>query len=254
MKTKIITLPDATERQEKIKTLFEEKKILFDFICGVLPKDIIFDSKKSLFIFDEKTFLLNQNNILNYTKRNWIRFGEIAALMAHYRLWKILESDTENEFYLICEDDCLPAKQFNEDFLKSFDYSKIDFLYLQAVTAHYQDKNNLLQFFPFVEWDNNLKRINSIKNYFCEGMAAYCITKSGAKKLCQYIETNGYDGPVDNIVTRLDGFECFCPVNLHSCFYLDKTSEYSYTHSGTFKNVYNISGLELQSKEELLII
>lgn len=254
MKVKVITLPDAVERQEKIKSNFKLKGINYDIVYGVGPADITFiNSINPSYIFNKKEFKINKSNLLKYTNRLWIRFGEIAALMAHYKLWKnLLES--EEDFYLICEDDCLPSDNFILSTLDSYDYSKIDLLYLQAVTAHYQNKDKILELLPCTEWDKNLKHISQLKNYMCEGLASYCITKSGAKKLCSHIEIYGYDGPVDNIITRLDNFECVCPINLNNYFYLDDTSSYSYTHTGNFLNKYDLNGIELQSKNNLLII
>ena len=255
MITKVISLPEAKQRQEKISKNFTLKGINYDLVLGVMPEDISFknDSNPS-YTFLNTTFLINKINLLKYTKRTWIRFGEIAALMAHYKLWKELQNDPTEHFYLICEDDCLPSDQFTVDKVNNFDYSKIDFLYLQAVTAHYQDKKQLIDALPAFQSDNKLKLINIMKSYICEGLAAYCITKRGAKKLCDYIEQNGYDGPVDNIITRLENFECVCPANLNDYFYLDDTSEYSYTHSGDFFNKYYLAGLELQSKQILNVI
>jgi GR25 family glycosyltransferase involved in LPS biosynthesis len=174
--------------------------------------------------------------------------------MAHYRLWKALQNDSTCETYLICEDDCLPSNGFKIDLLTKFDYSKIDFLYLQAITAHHQNKQALIDSLPFFLDTSNLKLIDRFKNYICEGMAAYCITKIGAKKLCDYIELNGYDGPVDNIVTRLKNFDCVCPSNLNDFFYLDDTASYSFTHSGDFFKKYDLNGIELQSRIELNLI
>lgn len=254
MITKVISLPEAKDRQEKINVNFILKKVNYDLVGGVEPNDIIFEnSTPPSYTFLNKKFLINKNNLLKYTQRNWIRFGEIAALMAHYNLWKELQNDNNNNVYLICEDDCLPSELFSINKLNNFNYNEIDFLYLQAVTAHHQDKKHLINSLPVFKKDNNLKLINAYKNYICEGLAAYCITKKGAKKLCDYIEQNGYDGPVDNIITRLDNFECVCPSNLDEYFYLDETSSYSYTHSGNFFNKYDLSGIELQSKNNLRI-
>lgn len=255
MKTKVITLPTAIDRQKNISKHFSDKNIIFEFVSGVTPNEIIFyKSEEPYFVFNNTTIKINKFNLLKYTNRNWFRFGEIAALMAHYKLWKELIEDETETFYLICEDDCLPSKEYTEDLLKIFDYSNIDLLYLQAITAHHQDKKNLVLSLPTYKNDVNLKLINKYQNYICEGMVAYCITKMGAKKLCDYIELFGYDGPVDNIITRLDGFNCVCPSDLSKYFYLDDTATYSYTHSGNFINKYNFIGLELQSKEILQLI
>jgi GR25 family glycosyltransferase involved in LPS biosynthesis len=254
MKIKVISLATAVERQQKIKQNFDAKNMAYELVEGVSINDIKFDKSNCTYNFDNTNFLINKDNLLKYTNRLWVRFGEMAALMAHYRLWKALQDDLDEEVYLICEDDCLPAEGFKIDLLTQFDYSKIDFLYLQAITAHHQNKQNLIDSLPFVSNDSNLKLIDRFKNYVCEGLAAYCITKKGAKKLCEYIECNGYDGPVDNIITRLKNFDCMCPSNLNDYFYLDDTASYSYTHSGDFFNKYDLNGIELQSKQKLNFI
>jgi GR25 family glycosyltransferase involved in LPS biosynthesis len=254
MKTLVITLPSAVERHAKIKNNFKLCNIDYSIVNGVSNFDIIFNrSSTPSYTFAGKTFEINHENLLKYTKRSWVRFGEIAALMAHYKIWKDLCNDPVNEVYLICEDDCFPSSEHIMSNLSKFDYSKLDFLYLQAVTAHYQNKDQYIEALPEAEWDKNLKIINTSKHYICEGLAAYCITKTGAEKLCLYIEQNGYDGPVDNIITRLENFECTCPSNLNDYFYLDDTSNFSYTHTGNFLNKYDLNGIELQAKDSLQI-
>jgi GR25 family glycosyltransferase involved in LPS biosynthesis len=255
MKTKVITLNDAKDRQENIKKYFKKKEINFDFVSGVIADEIVFyNSKDPYFVFNKKNIKLNEKNLLKYTSRLWFRFGEVAALMAHYKIWKELLEDNTEFMYLICEDDCMPSKTFNISSLDTFNYDEIDLLYLQAITAHHEDKKMLVDELPYFNNNFNLKLINNYKNYICEGMVAYCITKKGAKKLCDYIETNGYDGPVDNLIVRLEGFECVCPANLSDYFYLDNTSTYSYTHDGNFIHNYPINNLELQSKNILQLI
>lgn len=255
MKTKVITLDDAKERQENVKKYFSEKAINFDFVSGVTPDEIVFyNSENPYFVFNGKNIKLNEQNLMKYTSRLWFRFGEVAALMAHYKIWKELIEDKNEVAYLICEDDCMPSKTFNVSVLDSFNYDEIDLLYLQAITAHHQDKKMLVEALPYFKHDLNLKLITKFKNYICEGMVAYCITKQGAKKLCDYLEINGYDGPVDNLIVRVEGFDCVCPANLSDYFYLDTTSSYSYTHDGNFVNKYAINSLELQSKNNLKLI
>lgn len=253
MKIKVISLPTAVERQQKIKQNFDAKGMPYELVNGTDINDIEFDKTKCAFTFENLNFSINKQNLIKYTRRLWVRFGEIAALMAHYRLWKALQSDPNEDVYLICEDDCLPSNAFKTDLLSNFDYSKIDFLYLQAITAHHQNKQALIDSLPYFLDSKNLKLIDRFKNYICEGLAAYCITKQGAKKLCDYIEMNGYDGPVDNIITRLENLDCVCPENLNDFFYLDDTAAYSYTHSGDFFNKYDLNGIELQSRNELKI-
>jgi GR25 family glycosyltransferase involved in LPS biosynthesis len=173
--------------------------------------------------------------------------------MAHKNIWDKLINDENEIVYLICEDDCKPSDLFDITLLNSFDYSKIDLLYLQAITAHHQDKQLLVNQYKETNWDKNLKIIDKHKGLMCEGFAAYCITKQGAKKLCEYIETNGYDGPIDNLVTHVDNFTCVCPSNIKNYFYLNEIADYSFTHSGTFTFNYKLNNIELQSQNQLKI-
>jgi GR25 family glycosyltransferase involved in LPS biosynthesis len=173
--------------------------------------------------------------------------------MAHKNIWDELIKDKNETVYMICEDDCKPSDDFSIKLLEQFDYSKIDLLYLQAITAHHQDKQFLVNQYKQTDWDKNLKIIDKNKELMCEGFAAYCITKNGAKKLCEYIEKNGYDGPIDNLVTHVENFNCLCPSNIKDYFYLNEISNYSLTHSGAFTFKYKLNNIELQSQNSLNI-
>ena len=149
MKTRVITLPEAFDRQKKIDALFNSKNIDFQYKIGVGPKDIKITSNFG-FICKNKTYSINKDNLIKYTNRVWIRFGEIAALMAHKSIWEELIKDENENVYLICEDDCRFSDSFTMEYLDQFDDTKYDLLYLQAVTAHYQNKNNLLQLYLYL--------------------------------------------------------------------------------------------------------
>lgn len=58
MKTKIISLPSATDRQKTISQTFANKNIKFDFSTGVNSNDIKFDKNKCGFIFNNTFFIL----------------------------------------------------------------------------------------------------------------------------------------------------------------------------------------------------
>ncbi|MEO5366118.1 MAG: glycosyltransferase family 25 protein [Magnetococcus sp. WYHC-3] len=151
----------------------------------------------------------------------------------------------------MCEDDCLLSDNFLINSLDLFDYSKFDLLYLQAVTAHHQNKAEIIKNYPNADWDSNLKIINSNKMIMFEGFAGYCISKSGAQKAIEYIEKNGYDGPIDNLVCHIPNFISVCPVNLQNYLFLDETSKYSYTHTGNFLYNHKLNQINLQSKKQL---
>jgi len=253
MKTRVITLPTAFDRQKKIDEIFKLKNIDFQYRLGVDIKDLKF-TKHPGFIFKDKSYLINKTNLLKYTNRLWIRFGEIAALMAHKNIWEELVNDENESVYLICEDDCRFSDAFTFECLKSFDSSKYDLLYLQSETAHYQNKNNFVKTYATAEWDDRLKIIENNKLIMFEGFAGYCLSKQGAKKLISYVETNGYDGPIDNLVCHIEDFLSVCPSNINDYVCLDSDSKYSFTHSGDFIHQYILNGIELSSKEKLEIL
>jgi len=253
MKTKVITLPKAKERQKRIKTSFDANSILFDFVDGVEFKDCQFheingkhyvENKKNLFEINEDLFVFNTN-------RSWMRFGEIGAYIAHYNLWKEFNY-SNNETILICEDDAYP--QSDMTFLNKIDLSNVGFINLQTVTAHNQDKQPLYKE-PFVSFENNgLVKYKMGISLLCEGLTAYMLTKTGSKILCEYIEKNGFVGPNDCLITKLaeqNILPVYSPVQLEKCFGLDaETNQISYTHSGTFRDYKKFNKTTLQIKDE----
>ena len=125
MKTKVITLPSALNRQKIIKNSFDDKNIKFEFINGVKIEDVKFTKDTPGFIFNNYFLKINIPQLLKYTNRNWIRFGEIGCFLAHYKLFKELLSDKDVNEYLICEDDCKPSINFFIEKVKKFTVSVV---------------------------------------------------------------------------------------------------------------------------------
>jgi GR25 family glycosyltransferase involved in LPS biosynthesis len=251
MKTKIITLPSELVRQKIIKNSFDDKKIKFEFINGINIEDVKFIKNTPGFIFNNCFLKINIPQLLKYTNRNWIKFGEIGCFLAHYKLYKQLLSEKDINEYLICEDDCKPSINFFIEKFNIFNFSKIDLLYLQSVTAHHQNKQPLVDMLPVSQKEKNIKNIIHNISNICEGTTSYIITKSGAKKFCDYIDNNGYDGPIDNLFTRVPNMELSCPIDVENYFTLENTSKNSSIHSGEFRYNYNILEIILKSNKQL---
>lgn len=254
MKTKIISLPSATDRQKTISQTFANKNIKFDFSTGVNSNDIKFDKNKCGFIFNNTFFHFNFSQLIKYTNRNWIRIGEIGCLLSHYKIYNELINDDKNQAYLICEDDCKPSINFKVENLDKFDYSKIDLLYLQSITAHFQNKQIIVDTLPNFNSYPKVKHINQNIPIICEGTTSYIITKTGAKKFCDYINLNGYDGPIDNLFTRIPNLILTCPEDIKNYFTLEETSKESSIHSGKFLYNYNFCDITLKSNFNLEFI
>lgn len=252
MNIQIITLPSAHERHEKIKESFGNQNLTFEFKNGVNINDCEFIKNDNKFYikYNDVKLLINEDKTIHNINRNWIRFGEIAAYIAHYILWKEFLNSNEDQI-IICEDDAFP--QSDMCFLNSFDYTGIQFVNLQTVTAHNQDKQ-LLYKEPFVkQFNKDLVLYQNNLPILCEGLAAYLVTKRGAQTLCDYIEQNGFVGPNDCLITKLGEsghMPIHSPIHLNKCFGLDAdTYQYSYTHSGSFKVHKKFNSLVLQIKE-----
>lgn len=253
MNIKVITLPHAKERQEKTKINFNLYDLKFDFINGVELKDCIFYTD-----YDNKTFVkcknqnfyINEEKIINYTNRNWIRFGEIGAYLAHYFIWKDFLNCSE-EYIIICEDDAEPKSNLS-NLKKLFQNTNINFLNLQAVTAHYQKKNKM-----FIGSIVNYEEpgVVEYKNYIpllCEGLAAYAMNKKAAKILCDYIEEYGFVGPNDCLTAQMaiqNILSMYSPYDIENYFMLDQqTYQSSYTHTGEFRPYLKMNSITLNIK------
>jgi GR25 family glycosyltransferase involved in LPS biosynthesis len=253
MNVKVITLPEAKERQSRITASFKANSIPFQFRDGIEFKDCQFHEINGKHYVENKRrlFEINEDKFISNTNRTWMRFGEIAAYIAHYNVWKEF-NNSDDETILICEDDAYP--QSDMKFLNEINFDGVGFVNLQTVTAHNQDKQTLYRE-PFVSFANNglVKYENYIK-VLCEGLAAYMITKLGAKLLCSYIEENGFVGPNDCLIAQLAEqklMPVYSPIDLYKCFGLDpETNKISYTHTGTFKNFKQFNKTSLQIKEQ----
>jgi len=127
------------------------------------------------------------------------RTSFIGCALSHYNLWKQLIDDQENDYYVIMEDDI----KFKKDFKKKFDYTieyvnnnmkKWDILFFCLLLYNYGDYRNDSE---------NIIIEKSVYNFSVGGLAAYIINKSGAIKLCDYINKNGIKHGIDYIVVKL---------------------------------------------------
>jgi GR25 family glycosyltransferase involved in LPS biosynthesis len=251
MNCKVITLPSATERQKRITENFNQFDLPFEFVNGVTRDECEFvqENDKHYIVCRGFKMLFNEEVHLQRIQRRWINFGEIAAYLAHYFVWKdFLKS--EDEHIIICEDDAHLNSKID---VYSLFTPNVHFLNLQAVTAHNVDKKqwhrqpivsiNL----PLVKYTNKVSMPT-----MCEGLAGYALSKQGASTLCEYVETHGYIGPNDWLMSELaieEILEIYSPYHVDMYFTLDQqTYGYSFTHSGEFKTEIKFKEIEMRVK------
>jgi len=195
-KIKIINLEKRKDRKNKTIEIFTEVGIdrnEYQFIKGIDGNKLV--STPML----KKLFKGNDFGS---------RRGFIGCALSHYYLWKKLLDDTENEYYIIMEDDITLSNNFKisleklKDELKNKDMLFLGYHMFDRYRAEFNDLYN--------RDDDNymLEPINL--NIYIGGFFAYSINKCGAKKMIDYIEKNGIMHGIDyliKIVSELSAFE-----------------------------------------------
>jgi FkbM family methyltransferase len=181
---KIINLKRRSDRKIKmIKQLDKINISNYEFHEAIDGKNI----NNSKFILN--TFMGNDFS--------WRR-GIIGCALSHYYLWEKLLLDKKNDYYLIMEDDCELLSNF-KNALQSIDFNKHDVLFL-GYSMYEKDKMKNDEYYK-INNDNKIKygKLNSI---FIGGTYSYSITKSGAKKLLNYIKSNGIKHGIDYLMGK----------------------------------------------------
>lgn len=139
----------------------------------------------------------------NYNDRR----GFIGCALSHYYLWKRLLDDFEHDYYLIMEDDAQINSNFKEEIAAiSSMISSTDFLFLgylmyervrRECAAIYDAPGPIKEIYPLDQ------------DKYIGGFAGYYITKSGAKKMIDYISNNGITHGIDYLVKLVPGLRCY---------------------------------------------
>jgi GR25 family glycosyltransferase involved in LPS biosynthesis/glycosyltransferase involved in cell wall biosynthesis len=131
---------------------------------------------------------LFENNDFNYRK------GVIGCALSHLNLWEQLVNDKKNEFYVVFEDDITFVDNFK---------MKLDNI-LNGVCG----SNNSIEFCllgggSISKSNENIEDLYVLKRYVktVDGLYGYIVTKSGAKKMIDYISHNKIKRAIDTIYT-----------------------------------------------------
>ena len=196
---KIVNLERREDRKEEtIRKLLEAgiKTEDYDFIKAV-------DGK-----------LLEPSSRLKHLFRNndfGSRRGVIGCALSHYNLWNQLLNDSDNEYYIIMEDDFTLCKNFKQQFEMletNNEFSKRDVLFLGY---HMFEKNRQTHFQVYNIESNSVDVEPLDCKLYIGGYFAYSINKNGAKILIDYIEKNGINHGIDylnKIMHNLQSYEC----------------------------------------------
>ena len=181
----VINLKHREDRKNNMIKLFNENNITDDKY-NIYFYEAVYGTKIDLSL--EIKYLFNDNDFGS-------RKSFIGCALSHYNIWLDLISDTENDFYIIFEDDIVFCNNFEN--------------YLDKCINRVLNKNNIdIQFIGFTKykyqkdydnWNNNdIEFIDFSEHiYIVGGCFGYIITKSGAKKLINLIKHSGIKHGID---------------------------------------------------------
>lgn len=157
---------------------------------------------------DSKSTPLSGEVIKLFPKSYFTRSkSEICCALSHYRLWQKLCNDHNADNYLILEDDVV----FKEGFVKFWNYAfgksmpdDFDLIYIGGCQPW-----NKLHYHKVLEKYNNYYSTVKKNDFFSKGdrfwqmnTQSYIISKSAAKKLCEWIDENGLENALDHFMIR----------------------------------------------------
>ena len=192
---KIINLKKRIDRKKSIIKILNDQEIYnYEFIEAI-------DGNELIPTIDLKLLFLN-NDFGN-------RKGVIGCALSHYNLWKQLENDINNDFYIIMEDDFTLCDNFKIKFESLInEYSKKDIIFLgYHMFSEYRDSFKNI----YNNQNNNINIELLNKTLYIGGYFAYSINKNGVKILLDYINNNGIKHGIDylnKIIPQLNSYEC----------------------------------------------
>ena len=187
--TYVVNLERRQDRKKAIEELFASHAIeSYSFFKAV--------DGKTITVTDEIVRLFTGNDFGN-------RRGVIGCAMSHYTLWKQLEADTTNDYYVIYEDDITLCEGYREKLngiLSNLNGKDVVFLGFSVRNEHLETTRKVA---------NGLVRSNM--GIYIGATFAYIITKSGCKKLLSYIEKNGIKHGIDYLIKICPDLETYNP-------------------------------------------
>ena len=138
------------------------------------------------------------------------RKGFIGCALSHYRLWKQLLEDKNNEYYLIMEDDFSLCTNFKD----KFEPLKNDFTLRDCVFLGYTMFEKNRQQVKNIYANDASKTVQVVplnKDLYIGGTFCYSINKNGARKIVDYIQNHGIKHGIDyvmKIAGNLESYEC----------------------------------------------
>jgi len=146
------------------------------------------------------------------------RCGFIGCALSHYGLWIELIKDTENDYYIIMEDDVILCNGYKEQISKmENDFKEKDILYHGYLMFENDHINNKDTYDYSLVINETYVSVHPLKKqFYAGGFHGYSINKNGAKKMIDYIHKNGIKHGIDYVIKIVNTVNCY-EVHPHLC-------------------------------------
>lgn len=212
IKTFVINLDTRQDRWNKFTQQFEPTFLNYQRYSAVNGYQLSPNSSRLQKIFEKNDFNM--------------RKGMVGCALSHIKLWIELLNDDKNDIYFILEDDVTFVQDFEQKMKHAINdlvKNEWDIFYLGHHVWENQRNENLYNktLYPTIQKMNRMESLLKSMG----GTFAYMITKKGAEKLLEFINSNGMTNGIDTVQQKSGDH-----LNLY----------YSYPHL-VYSDVFNIS-------------
>lgn len=191
-KTFMINLDRRQDRWNKMMNLLKKK----NFDTSKIIRFSAVDGQVYDFSHDLRLFVNTDLSIIkNPYKSHEFRKGVLGCALSHYKIWKIINSDSNktNDTFMVLEDDIQIVDNFSQKLDKILKIlsndNNWDIIFLGFTDD--KDLNSDVMIYEGIKKFSGEKRLNG------GGTFGYLIRKSGAKKLITIADTDGIRQAID---------------------------------------------------------
>lgn len=223
-----LNLKRRNDRKEIMEKQFNSLNINYNFFTAIDGNELI--------ISDDLIKLFKNNDFGS-------RKGVIGCALSYQAIFNDLINDKYKNYYIIVEDDTKLHKNFKKYLidiqLKLNNIDNWDIIFLSYTS--YENNGHQYNLNNFDDLIDEIKIIKFNSDIYIGGTYSFIVSKNGAKKILNYIETNGIKHGIDYLIKIVPNL---------NIFQLEKFI----TKSEWVKNIYSNVDYDIQKNQNFLDI